>query len=43
MSGEALFTAHAVLTVPASVTLPELRAALETLGGELMVDLTKRT
>jgi glycine cleavage system regulatory protein len=43
MSGEALFKAQALLTVPASVALPELRAALETLGGELMVDLVKKT
>jgi glycine cleavage system regulatory protein len=42
MSGEALFKAHAVLTVPPSIALPDLRAALETLGGELMVDLVKK-
>lgn len=40
MSGEALFTARAVLAVPAGVALANLRKALETLGGELMVDLT---
>ncbi len=39
MSGEPLFTARARLTVPTGVTTGELRAALETLGGELMVDL----
>lgn len=40
MSGEALFSAHAVLRVPASLSLADLRASLETLGSELMVDLT---
>ena len=43
MSGETLFKASALLTVPASVALHDLRVALETLGGELMVDLTKKT
>jgi len=41
MSGESLFTAQATLTVPASVALGDLRSALEALGGELMVDLSK--
>jgi glycine cleavage system regulatory protein len=40
MSGEPLFSAHAVLRVPAGLALAELRASLETLGSELMVDLT---
>ena len=40
MSGEALFTARATLTVPNGVGLAAVRASLETLGGELMVDLT---
>lgn len=39
MSGEPLFTARALLHVPPSVPLPELRAGLEALAGELMVDL----
>lgn len=40
MSGEPLFTARARLLVPASIALVELRAKLEWLAGELMVDLT---
>ena len=40
MSGEALFVARATLHVPGQLALGELRASLETLGGELMVDLT---
>lgn len=43
MSGEALFKASALLTVPPSVALSDLRSALEALGGELMVDLMKKT
>lgn len=39
MSGEALFSARAVLRVPTSLSLADLRASLETLGSELMVDL----
>lgn len=39
MSGEALFTARAVLRVPAEHGLAALQADLEALGGELMVDL----
>lgn len=39
MSGEPLFFARAVLRVPASLPLSELRTALESLGSELMVDL----
>jgi glycine cleavage system regulatory protein len=39
MSGEPMFQAEARLLVPASVTLPALRGALESLGTELMVDL----
>ncbi len=40
MSGEALFVARARLMVPAAVDLHTLRASLEGLGTELMVDLT---
>ncbi len=39
MSGEPLFSARAVLRVPPTLALSDLRAALETLGSELMVDL----
>lgn len=39
MSGEAMFVARARLLVPSEVELPALRAALEVLGNELMVDL----
>ncbi len=39
MSGEPLFSARAVLQVPETLALGELRAALEALGSELMVDL----
>ena len=39
MSGEALFRARAHLQVPASISLDDLRRELETLAGELMVDL----
>lgn len=41
MSGEALFTARAVLRVPAEHSLAALRAGLEALGSELMVDLAE--
>lgn len=40
MSGEPLFRARAVLLVPPSVSTADLRAGLEALAGELMVDLT---
>ena len=40
MSGDPLFSARAVLRVPPSLPLAELRTSLETLGSELMVDLT---
>lgn len=40
MSGEALFVARARLLVPAALDLHLLRTALESLGSELMVDLT---
>lgn len=40
MSGESMFTARAVLNIPAGVPVSKVRKALETLGGELMVDLT---
>jgi glycine cleavage system regulatory protein len=39
MSGEPLFTARAVLRVPPTVALADLRGGLESLGSELMVDL----
>ena len=41
MSGEPLFTASALLHVPPSLTLADLRAGLESLAGELMVDLAQ--
>jgi glycine cleavage system regulatory protein len=40
MSGERLFTARARLRVPPTLALADLRASLEKLAGELMVDLT---
>ncbi len=40
MSGEALFHADAALRVPAGVTADELKQVLESLAGELMVDLS---
>jgi len=40
MTGEALFRARAHLQVPSTVTLADLRRELESLAGELMVDLT---
>lgn len=39
MSGEPMFTARARLRVPATTSLADLRAALEALGSELMLDL----
>jgi glycine cleavage system regulatory protein len=39
MSGEPLFTARARLLVPPGLALADLRARLEALAGELMVDL----
>jgi glycine cleavage system regulatory protein len=39
MSGEMLFRARAHVRVPPGLTLDELRAQLEALAGELMVDL----
>jgi glycine cleavage system regulatory protein len=39
MSGETLFRARATLRVPPAVTIEQLRAQLEALAGELMVDL----
>jgi glycine cleavage system regulatory protein len=39
MSAEPLFTARARLLVPPGVALGDLRAGLESLAGELMVDL----
>lgn len=43
MSGEPLFKARAVLQVPPQLVLADLRAGLEALGGELMVDLSADT
>jgi glycine cleavage system regulatory protein len=40
MSGERLFRARARLRVPPTLGLGDLRASLEKLAGELMVDLT---
>jgi glycine cleavage system regulatory protein len=40
MSGERLFTARARLRVPPTLALADLRASLEKLASELMVDLT---
>ncbi|MBM3819033.1 MAG: ACT domain-containing protein [Acidimicrobiia bacterium] len=40
MTGEPLFRARASLRVPPGVTVARLRAILEALAGELMVDLT---
>jgi glycine cleavage system regulatory protein len=40
MSGDPLFTARAVLRLPPQLTVADLRAGLEALAGELMVDLT---
>jgi glycine cleavage system regulatory protein len=40
MSGEPMFTAHASLLIPRGLALSELRAGLEALAGQLMVDLT---
>jgi glycine cleavage system regulatory protein len=40
MSGEPLFTARARLRVPPNLALADLRASLEKLASELMVDLT---
>lgn len=39
MSGEPLFTAHARVVVPAHVPVAELRAALERLAQDLMVEM----
>lgn len=41
MSGDALFKATALLHVPPALTLADLRAGLEALAGELMVDLSE--
>lgn len=40
MSGEAMFVARARLLVPSNVALRDVRDKLESLGNELMVDLT---
>ena len=40
MTGETLFRARAHLRIPPTVTLEALRKTLESLAGELMVDLT---
>ena len=39
MSGEMLFRARARLTVPAAMTLDQLRSVLEAIAGEIMVDV----
>ena len=39
MSGDPMFTARARLRAPAQLSLADLRAKLEALGGELMLDL----
>jgi len=39
-SGDALFRASAALQLPRGVAIPELRAALEAVAQDLMVDLT---
>ena len=39
MSGDAMFTARARLRAPATTALADLRAKLEALGSELMLDL----
>jgi glycine cleavage system regulatory protein len=39
MSGETLFRLNARVRCPAQLTCDELRAALEAIAGELMVDL----
>jgi glycine cleavage system regulatory protein len=43
MSGEPLFRARAILRVPPSLSLAELRGGLESLASELMVDLSAET
>jgi glycine cleavage system regulatory protein len=40
MSGETLFYARAQLRIPSTLTIEELRTILESLAGDLMVDLT---
>lgn len=40
MAGGTLFEAHAVLTAPAALATSDLRAALEALADELLVDIT---
>jgi glycine cleavage system regulatory protein len=40
MSGEALFHACATVRIPETISADRLRAVLESLAGELMVDLT---
>jgi glycine cleavage system regulatory protein len=40
MSGQAMFQAHARLTVPATVSATDLRRALERIAADLMVELT---
>lgn len=40
MSGDTLFRARAMLSVPATITAEQLRKELESLAGELMVDIT---
>ena len=40
MSGEPLFKARANLAIPASASVPDLRAQLEKIAGDLIVDIT---
>ena len=40
MSGETLFKARAHLAIPASTSLPTLRAQLEKIAADLIVDIT---
>jgi glycine cleavage system regulatory protein len=40
MSGETLFNARAKLRVPEGSAIEEIRAAIEAIAGDLMVDIT---
>ena len=40
MSGESLFNAHAKLRVPEGAEIDELRAAIESIANDLMVEIT---
>ena len=39
MTGERLFTAQAIVVLPAGLTIDELRTELERIGHDVMVDL----